>query len=123
MGDELVHDVARHVDGDGQADTDIAAGWSNYRGVDSHDFAVEVDEYAARIPGIDRGVGLDEVLISLDAEAGAAERAHNAAGDRLPEPERIADGDRIVSDLEGVGISERHARQMVGRDLAKRDIG
>src|SRR6478672_9355847 len=50
MGDELVHDVACHVDGNGEADTDIAAGWSNYRGVDSHDFAVEADEGSSRRP-------------------------------------------------------------------------
>ncbi len=63
VGDQLVHDASGHVNGDGEANTDIAAQWSNHRSVDSHGFAVEIDESSARIPRIDRGVGLDEVLI------------------------------------------------------------
>src|SRR5256712_6202829 len=41
---------------------------------------------------IDRGVGLDEVLVRGHADAVARGRGTDAAGDRAVQPERIADG-------------------------------
>ena len=49
------------------------------------------DERAARVAGIDRRVGLDEVFVALDVDAAAAEGAHDARRRRLTEAERIAD--------------------------------
>ena len=70
------------------------------RGVDADQFAAQIHQRAAGIAGIDGGVGLDEVLVAVGVDAGAAERADDARGHRVLQAERIADGDHIVADLE-----------------------
>src|SRR5439155_3560287 len=114
---DLIHDLARHVDRHGEADPDIAAARRQDGGVDADALALEVDERAARIAGIDRRVSLDEVLIALDAEAAPAKRADDARGDGLTETERVADREDEVADLEAVGIAHRHGSQSAGGDL------
>ena len=54
-----------HVDWDREADADVAAGARDDRGVDADELAVQVDERAAGVAGIDRRVGLNEVLERL----------------------------------------------------------
>src|SRR5690606_39475238 len=71
------------------SDLDIAAGRRDDRGIDADKSAVRCHQRAARIAGIDRGVGLDEVLIAFDVQSAAAQRAYDAGGDGLAEPERI----------------------------------
>ena len=80
----------------------------------------QVDQRAARIAGIDRGVGLDEVLIALDAETAAPERADDARGDGLAEAERIADRHHVVTDLQPIAVAERHRRGAPGRGSGAR---
>src|SRR6185503_9384250 len=41
---ELLHDRADHVDGNREADADVAAGARNDRGIDADELAVQVDE-------------------------------------------------------------------------------
>ncbi len=122
VADQLVHDLARHVDRHREADADISAGWGNDRGVDTDDPALQVDERATRIARIDRGIGLDEVLVTLDART-AAERADDARGHGLTEAERIADRQDKVADLQAIGIAHRNRRQIAARDLQHGDIG
>ncbi|MGY3407410.1 hypothetical protein ACVWZV_003523 [Bradyrhizobium sp. GM5.1] len=71
-GDDLLHHFARHVDGNGKADTDIAASGRDDGRIDADQFALQADQRAAGIAGIDSGVGLNEVFITLFAEAGSA---------------------------------------------------
>ena len=77
----------------------------------------EIQQRPARIAGIDRGVGLDHVR-DLAAAAGrqpALERADDAAGQRLVEPERVADRKRRLADLEFARTAQRHRRgQLAG---------
>src|SRR5712692_7247956 len=70
--DELLHDAARHGDRHREADADIAAARRQDRGIDADALALQVDQRAARIALVDRRVGLDEILVALDAEAAAA---------------------------------------------------
>ena len=56
-------------------------------------------ERAAGIARVDRGVGLDEVLVAVGVDAGAAERADDPGGDGVLQAEGIADGDHEVADL------------------------
>jgi hypothetical protein len=56
------------------------------RGVDADELAAQIHERAAGIAGIDRRVGLDEVLVAFRVDAGAAERADDAGGHRVAEP-------------------------------------
>ena len=67
------------------------------------------------LPGVDRGVRLDEVmqLAHLGGDR-AAECAHDAGGHRLAEAERAPDGDRRLADLHVGEGAERH-RLEIGR--------
>ena len=72
----------------------------------------QVHQRAAGVAGVDRGVGLDEVLVAVRVDAGAAQRADDARGHRLAEAERVADGHHEVADLEPVGVGERERREV-----------
>ena len=104
---ELTHHRGGDVDGHREADTHVAAGRPDDRGIDADQLAVQVHERASRVARIDRGVGLDEVLVALDVDPAAPERAHDPGGDGLAEPEGVADGDDEIADLEYVAVSER----------------
>src|SRR6202012_2432995 len=60
--DDLVEHVARAGDGNGEADAFGADGLADQRGVDANQVAVGVDQRAAGVAEVDRGVRLDEVL-------------------------------------------------------------
>ena len=105
LGRQLRVDPLGHVDGDGEADADIAAGAREDRAVDADDLARHVDERAARVARVDGGVGLEEVV-----EGALADRAPLGADDarrhRLLEAEGRADGQHPVADLDLVGVAE-----------------
>ena len=63
------------------------------------------------------------VLEALGRQAAPAERADDAGCDRLPDPERVADRDHVVADLQGVGIADANRGQALGLDLEHGDIG
>src|SRR5712691_8535038 len=91
VSDQLVHDLACHIDRDGKADADIAATRRQYRRVDTDHPPLQIDQRTARIARIDRGVGLNEILVAFDAETAAPERADDPRGHSLAETERVAD--------------------------------
>ena len=93
------------------------------RAVDPDQVAGGVDQRAAGIPGVDRGVGLDEVLEAADAEVVAAKRAHDARRDRVAETEGIADREHAVADLHAVDRAEGDRRQVALVGLQHRDVG
>src|SRR5690606_3016340 len=121
--EELVDDLADHVARYREADTDIAPRGRQDRAVDALQRAVESDQRAAGVTGIDRCVGLNEVLVALDVDAAAAEGADDAGRRGLTETERIADGDDEVADVEIVGVAELELAQPFGLDLEQRDVG
>jgi len=65
---DLGGDNARDVDRNGKAHAKIGVGRADEGGIDADEVALQVDERAARIPGIERGVGLDEILELLDSD-------------------------------------------------------
>ena len=73
---------------------------------------LEVHERAAGVAGVDRRVGLDEVLVAFRVDAGAAERADDAGGDGVAEAERIADRDDEIADFGAIGIGDRHVDEV-----------
>ena len=111
---DLVEDRARHVRRHGEADADVAAGRADDRGVDPDQLAAQVHERAAGVARVDRGVGLDEVLVAFGREPAAAERADDAGGDGLPDAERIADRDHVVADA-AAGRNRRSAARSRSR--------
>ena len=71
-----VHNRARHINGNGKPDPLIAASAAReYGGVNTDQLAACVDQSSAGVSGIDRCVGLDEVLVVLDIKIAAACRA------------------------------------------------
>ncbi len=95
---DLFGQVAHHVGRNGKADTDVAAVGAQDGGVDADQLATQVEQGATRVARVDGRIGLDEVFQVLDVEAAAAERTDDAGGDGLAEAERVADGQRIVTD-------------------------
>ena len=87
------------------------------RGVDADQAAGEIDQRAAGIAGIDRGVGLDEELVVGDPDLGARQRRDDAVGHGLADAERIADGEHDVADLQLVGIAEARPREALAAVL------
>ena len=84
-----------------------------HRGVDADDVAARVEQRAAAVARVDRGVGLDQVVevAALDVDA-PAERGDDAARDRVGElAERAADGDRLLADLDGRRVADRGRRE------------
>ena len=75
----------------------IAAARVEAGGVDADQLAVEVDQRAAGVARVDRGIGLDEVLVAQPAQAAAADRRDDARGHRLADAERVADRDHEVA--------------------------
>ena len=118
---ELLPDAARHVHRNGKADADAATAAGN-GGVDGDELALQVDEGAAGIAGIDGRVDLNEVLENLVADVGAHQRTHDPHGCGALQPERTADRDDDVPDLQVIGIAERHEWEVRGIDPQKRHV-
>ncbi len=77
--------------------------------------AVHIHQRAARVAGVDGGVGLDEVLKGVDAQLAAAQRADDAAGHRLAHAKGVANGQHLVAHGQGVGVAQRDHGQLVER--------
>ena len=122
------HEPGRHERGgvDRRWRSRCPAPGQDHGGVDADDLAAGVDQRAARVAGVERGVGLDHVV---DQAAGAraeraAERADDAGGHRALEAERVADGDRELARRAAPAESPRRAAGRVGRvDAQDREVG
>ncbi len=80
-----------------------------------------IDQRAAGIARIDRGIGLDEELVVGDADLGAGERRDDAVGDGLPDAEGIADRQHDVADLQLVGVGQIERRELLLHALEPQD--
>ncbi len=118
----MCHDVPRHVDRYGKTDADVAAARGDDGGIDADQLAAQVDQRAAGVAHVDGCVGLDEILVALDAQPAASERADNPGGDRLSEPERVADGHHEVAHAKRIGVSQLHRGQAVSLHLDYRHV-
>src|SRR5215470_15044685 len=90
-----VDEVAGSVDRDSEPDADVAAARGQDRGVDADQVTVQIYERAARVAGVDRSIGLDEIV--ADTEAAAAGCADNAERCGLTEAEGVADRDDEIA--------------------------
>ncbi len=125
-GDQLVHHRAGEVGRDGEAEPDVAghrAARIEAGGVDAHQPAVQADQRAAGVAGVDRGIGLDEVLVAQATQTAAAHRRDDPAGHGLADAERVADGHHEVAHAQRGGVGERDRLQVAGRDLHHRHVG
>src|SRR5205807_3031200 len=94
LGHQRADDLpGRGVDRHSEAETDTGD-----RRVDADHAAAAVGERAARIAGIESGVGLDDVVDDAYVHSGArrqraSERRHDTRGDRAGEAVRVPDRD------------------------------
>ena len=105
IANQSADDELNGIRGDSETQT-LRAG--NDRGVHADDFAARVDERPAGVPGVERRVGLNDVVHqpARPRSQRSAERADDAGGDRRREPERVADGDHELANLNRLRVAE-----------------
>src|SRR5262249_40142435 len=104
--DDLLHDLLGARRRYRETDPQRSARARIDRGVDADQIPGGVDERAARVAGIDRGVRLNEVLESVQADL-AAERGDDPHRHGLPDGERVADREHDVAHAKAIGVAER----------------
>ena len=114
-GDGAFHERLHQVGRNGEADAVRAARARDDRRIDADHPPAHIDQRAARVAGIDGGVGLNKVLGIVVADAGACQRRDDAAGDGLADAEGIADGEHQVADLHPVGVVELQVGELAAR--------
>ena len=90
-----------------------SAGAGEDRGIDARQPAGHVDQCAAGIARVDRGIGLNEELVVGDAYLRARQRRNDSVGDGLPDAEGIADRKHDVADLQFIGIGKIEGREFL----------
>ena len=127
VGAELVERALDQVDRDREADPLVASRGRVDLLVDADHAPVGVEQGAARVAGVDRGVGLDR---ALDLEGGqrldrAVGRRDDADRQRLLLHERAADRRNRLAGLYRVAVSQLQRVQVeaIRVDLEQRDVG
>ena len=108
--------------GHGKAEALRAAAPADDPGVDAHQPPFGIDQRPAGVARVDGRVGLNEVLVAVDAEATAPQRADDAHRDGLADAERIADGQDHVAHLQLVAVCQRDRRQVLPLHLQHRGV-
>lgn len=62
-GHQIIHDLFSQIDGDGKTDSDIASAGAGDGAVDPDHLAIDIEQGAATIAGVDGSIGLDKILI------------------------------------------------------------
>ena len=125
IGDDIIHYLSCQVDRNGEAVPDKPPILRCDRRVHADDFALEINQSAAGVAGVDGGVGLDEVFhaerVRYDIQV-AAQGADNSGGDGGTQAERRADRHHPLSDSDLVGVAHRRGGEVFGVDLDDRHV-
>src|SRR6185295_6156804 len=105
---ELRSDIFGHADGNGKTNS---LALSKDRGVDPYDLALCVDQRAAAVARIDRGIGLNEIVIGTGANDPAL-GADDTGGHGLFQAEWTTDGDDPAADLQIVRVAHGYWLQV-----------
>jgi len=120
--DEIVGHTPGEVGGNRESNPLVAlASLGHDEGVHPDDFPVNVDERAARIPPVDGGVGLDEILVAAEVD-GPVRGAYVTDADRIAQLKRGPDGQRPLPDSKIVGVRKPHRRQTASVDPDDREV-
>src|SRR5438094_472227 len=115
--DELRHEPRDRVDRNREADAGRRPARAEDRGADADEPAAGVEQRAARVSGIDGGVGLDDVADAPPARRAqlAPERAHHPRGEGMVEAERVTDRVDVLADQQRARSGGRQRRQVLAR--------
>ena len=110
---QLFNDFFREIDRNGKAYADIAAGLTEDRAIDAHNFPGGIDQRSAAVPRIDRSIGLNKVVIGTGSDhtpLGADDpRRH-----RMFQTERIADRHDPIANIQLSRRAELGEREIAG---------
>jgi hypothetical protein len=128
LGDPLHRHQFRHhregpVDRDRKPD---ALGTGSHRHVHANHLAGDVEQRAAGVAGIDRGVGLDEVVVPLRAAHldVAVKGRDDAPGHGVFVAEGVAEGEHRLADHQIAGCADAdHRQRLVDVDLEHGQVG
>ena len=117
-GKKPFHDVARQVDRHGKTDALIAAARADNCRVDSDQPALRINECTAGVAGIDRRIGLDEILILVETgQPVAAQGTDNPHRHGLAQAVRITNGQHDITNLQLVTVGKRNGGQLLRIDF------
>ncbi len=118
---QLGGDRLDHVGRDGETDSHVP-GSSDDGGIDTNELAPGGHQCAPGITGVDGGIGLDEVLVALDAEVGTSQGTDDAVGHRLAQAEGIADGHHKITHFQAFRVGQGQLGELVALDLQQGDV-
>jgi len=91
-------------------------------GVDTNQPSIEGHQCTARVAGIDRRVGLDEIFVAFDVQPTTPQRADDAGCHGLAKAKRVSDRQYVVAHSQPVAVAQIKRGQIVGLDLEQSDI-
>ena len=112
--EQLLHDVAGLVDGDGKPHAAVIAADES---VDADHPPIDIAKRAAAVAGVDRGVGLDELVVIAAETERASLGADDAESEGVWQLERGADRESQFTNLQALAIPQLRDRQISGRDF------
>ena len=117
--DQRLRDPLRQVGRDSEADAGIAARLAQNLRVHADHLPVEIEQRAAAVAGVDRGIRLDHRadLILVEAFNAPPQRADDARRHRPRLVEGAADGDHFLTDEQRVRIGERERAELFRREV------
>ena len=119
---QLCDDLADHVRRHRKPDPDRPAGGRQDRGVHADHIAIHVEQRPARVALVDRGIGLDEVIVG--ALQFAAPGRNDPGADRKSLPQRVAHRHDPIADPHRITVAKGDKGQRFGAfDLQQRDVG
>ena len=121
--DDRLHHFHRQFHRDRKTDALGAAGLGEDRRVDAGQVAIGIHQRAAGVARVDRRVGLDEVFVAVEAQLVTPGGADDAHGHGLADAERVADGQRDITDADAFGAADGDRRQVLQVDLQHRKVG
>ena len=123
---DLPHDLASQIYRDGKAQTNIAgcaALWIKTGGINANQLATQIHQCPARIARINRGIGLNKILIAKTLQTTAAHCRNNARRYRLAQTKGITDRDYKITNPQGLCIGQGQGYQTGGLNLDHGNIG
>ena len=92
---ELRQNVFHQIDGDGEADAEIAARPAENGGVDANHFAAQIDQRTSGISRIDRSICLNKIIVVASADVSSL-GADNPGGESVRQTEWTSHRDHPV---------------------------